>query len=100
MEPHSRLQIVSVVLLSCVSHEKACSDNSGGPMVGLALDKVVSDLMRGARNLELRARDTLDQHPHFRGRAGLFQYECCGDVLIVRGTVPTFYLKQLLQTAL
>ena len=69
-------------------------------MLGLALDNMVSDLMRGARNLELRARDTLEQHPHFRRRAGLFQYECCGDVLIVRGTVPTFYLKQLIQTAL
>ena len=69
-------------------------------MLALALDNVASDLMRGDGNLELRARDTLDQHPHFRGRAGLFQYECCGDVLIVRGTVPTFYLKQLLQTAL
>jgi hypothetical protein len=69
-------------------------------MLALALDNVASDLMRGDGNLELRARDTLDQHPHFRGRAGLFQYECCGDALIVRGTVPTFYLKQLLQTAL
>jgi hypothetical protein len=68
-------------------------------MLGLALDNV-SDLMRGARNLELRARHTLEQHPHFRGRAGLFRYECSEDVFIVRGAVPTFYLKQLLQTAL
>jgi hypothetical protein len=69
-------------------------------MLALTLVNVASDVMQGDGNLELRVRHTLDQHPHFRGRAGLFQYECCGDVLIVRGTVPTFYLKQLLQTAL
>ncbi len=28
------------------------------------------------------------------------QYECETDVLTVRGIVPTFYLKQLLQSAL
>ena len=69
-------------------------------MLALALDNAASDLKRGDGNLQLRARDTLGQYSHFRGRAGLFRYECCEDVLIVRGAVPTFYLKQLLQTAL
>jgi hypothetical protein len=42
----------------------------------------------------------LSQHPHFRGRAGNFEYEYREDVLIVRGRVPTFYLKQVFQTVL
>ena len=42
----------------------------------------------------------LSQHPHFRGRAGNFEYEYREDVLIVRGRVPTFCLKQVLQTVL
>lgn len=47
-----------------------------------------------------RARDLIAQHAHFRGRAGAFEFECAGDVLVIRGCVPTFYLKQLLQDAL
>jgi hypothetical protein len=47
-----------------------------------------------------RARDLVAQHPHFYGRAEVFEFECSGDVLVVSGRVPTFYLKQLLQDAL
>jgi hypothetical protein len=47
-----------------------------------------------------RARNTLEQHAQFRGRASRFAFALCGDVLVVRGTVPTYYLKQLLQSAL
>jgi hypothetical protein len=47
-----------------------------------------------------RARDLIAQHPHFRGRAHSFDFEWSGNVLVVRGCVPTFYLKQLLQDAL
>ena len=66
----------------------------------LSVDRVSHDDLRHAQSLEQRARDMLEQHSHFRGRASLFQYECSVDVLIVRGIVPTFYLKQLLQSAL
>jgi hypothetical protein len=52
------------------------------------------------RIVERRAHELLSRHHHFRGRAGSFEYEFCEDVLIVRGRVPTFYLKQLLQTVL
>ena len=37
---------------------------------------------------------------HFRGRADTFEFECNANVLVIRGCVPTFYLKQLLQDAL
>ncbi len=47
-----------------------------------------------------RARDVLAKHAHFRGRADMFVFECSENVLVIRGCVPTFYLKQLLQTAL
>lgn len=42
----------------------------------------------------------LGDHPHFHGRAHEFEIDCRKDVLVVRGAVPTFYLKQLLQSAL
>jgi hypothetical protein len=47
-----------------------------------------------------RARDLVASHPHFFGRAEIFEFECSENVLVVRGRVPTFYLKQLLQDAL
>lgn len=46
------------------------------------------------------AHDLIAQHPHFRGRAEMFEFECRENVLVVRGCVPTFYLKQLLQNTL
>ena len=52
------------------------------------------------RPIEQEARVIVCQHPHFRGREANFTYEYCEDVLIIRGRVPTYYLKQLLQTVL
>jgi len=51
-------------------------------------------------DLRRAAYETVAQHCHFRGRAGSFQIDQRDDRLIVRGCVPSFYLKQLLQTAL
>jgi hypothetical protein len=48
--------------------------------------------------LEEQAREALRRHPSFR--CSDLNVECQEDVLIVRGYLPTFYLKQLLQTAL
>jgi hypothetical protein len=53
-----------------------------------------------ARAIEQQATALLAEHPHFRGRTGTFEFECRQEILIVRGNVPSFYLKQLLQTAL
>jgi len=45
-------------------------------------------------------RSLLANHPHFHGRANTFEFFECDRVLLVRGQVPSFYLKQVLQTAL
>jgi hypothetical protein len=50
--------------------------------------------------IEQRARKLLAQHSHFGCRADDFRYEYCDGALIVRGAVPSFYLKQVLQTVL
>lgn len=52
------------------------------------------------RKVEQCAYEVVDAHPHFHGRAAQFEFACREEVLIVRGLVPTFYLKQVLQTAL
>jgi hypothetical protein len=55
---------------------------------------------RGGEPVVQRAQAMLNTHIHFRGRAARFEFDFQEDVLIVRGTVPTFYLKQILQRAL
>jgi hypothetical protein len=49
---------------------------------------------------ERRAREAIAHHSHFRGRVDGFQFEHRGDVLTVRGRVPSFYLRQVLERAL
>lgn len=46
------------------------------------------------------AYEKVATHCHFRGRVDDFQFVQEDNVLIVRGRVPSFYLKQVLQTAL
>lgn len=46
------------------------------------------------------ARALLAEHDHFFGRSERFEFEQAEEVLVVRGQVPTFYLKQVLQTVL
>ena len=50
--------------------------------------------------IEQVVRQELGRHLHFRGRVDGFQFEHHEGVLTIRGRVPTFYLKQLLQTVL
>jgi hypothetical protein len=52
------------------------------------------------RDAEVRARRALDHHVHFRGRSDGFQFECRDGVLTVRGRVPSFYLKEVLDNIL
>jgi BON domain len=47
-----------------------------------------------------RAQNLIAGHPHFRTHSAGFDFELSDNVLVVRGRVPTFYLKQLLQNAL
>lgn len=46
------------------------------------------------------ARRRLDEHHHFHGRAHHFEITHVRGALIIRGKVPSFYLKQVLQTTL
>jgi hypothetical protein len=50
--------------------------------------------------MELLAQELVSKHCHFRGRANKFEFVQHGDVLAIRGCVPSFYLKQVLQSML
>jgi hypothetical protein len=50
--------------------------------------------------MEHLVRKELDGHCHFRGRVDGFQFEYRNGVLTVRGRVPSFYLRQLLERVL
>jgi hypothetical protein len=53
-----------------------------------------------AKDLAQQAATIVAEDPVFRGRSTHFQFEIRDDVIIVRGELPSFYLKQLLQKAL
>jgi hypothetical protein len=55
---------------------------------------------RCSKDMEQRARTIIETHSLFVGRAWLFEFQVREEVLVVRGTVPTFYLKQVLQSVL
>jgi hypothetical protein len=69
-------------------------------IVTKSFDNSPSEVESCGRSIEQQAQALLCQHPHFRGREVNFAYEYREDVLIVRGRVPTYYLKQVLQTVL
>lgn len=54
----------------------------------------------GSSRVELRAKQMLDNHPHFRGRGQWINCCCSDDCLYLEGTLPTYYLKQTAQEAL
>jgi hypothetical protein len=58
------------------------------------LDRGTQDWSSG---VEQAAFEIVASHCCFHGRAQTFEFERNGDVLIVRGCVPSFYLKQVLQ---
>ena len=68
------------------------------------MDEVVLDPVGDAekrhRITEGAARALLSRSSHFRGRTECFVFIRQDDVLIVEGTVRTFYLKQVLQCVL
>ena len=47
-----------------------------------------------------QAHAIVDSHSHFYRRAHMFEFCCRANCLVIRGSVPSFYLKQVLQTAL
>lgn len=55
-----------------------------------------------ARAISLKiaaARECLERHPLFRGHTDCFRFAAEGDLLVIVGRLPSFYLKQQLQTA-
>jgi hypothetical protein len=57
-------------------------------------------VVRSPENLEMKARALVESHEQFFGRARILEFEYHDDVLVVRGNLPTFYLKQILQSVL
>jgi len=50
-------------------------------------------------DLSTLARQRLEHHPHFRGRMNDVFIEHQGRTLFLKGRLPTFYLKQMVQEA-
>jgi hypothetical protein len=50
-------------------------------------------------DLSTLARQQLEHHPHFRGRMNDVFIEHQGRTLFLKGRLPTFYLKQMVQEA-
>ena len=71
-----------------------------GTAVERSIEDSAIDPTKRTGTIEQQAQELLAQHSHFRQRAGEFEFEYQRDVLVVRGRVPTFYLKQVLQTVL
>jgi hypothetical protein len=53
-----------------------------------------------AREIERRAFARVNAHDHFLGQARRFNFACRDNVLVVRGHVPSSYLKQVLERVL
>jgi hypothetical protein len=51
-------------------------------------------------SIEQQAYHLVNSHHLFHRRAGRFEFRCDEDILVVRGSVPSFYLKQVLQSVL
>jgi hypothetical protein len=67
-------------------------DNTNNP-------SIVEERIRDVA-IEEQAYHIVDTHQHFYRRASRFVIRCDEGILMVRGSVPSFYLKQVLQNAL
>ena len=63
-------------------------------------DQLTHRASGNANEIESQARVLLESHAHFRGRSKTFEFDYSAGMLTVRGAVPTYYLKQMLQCAL
>ena len=75
------------------------------PMVSAGSFEIVTTVEQDGTDLPstelvVLVRARLEQHPHFRGRASLFTIELVGETIVMTGSFPSFYLKQLLQEAI
>jgi hypothetical protein len=51
-------------------------------------------------DIVMRARHIVEQHGQLSRRSADLHFAIDGETLVVSGSVPTYYLKQLVQTAL
>jgi hypothetical protein len=63
----------------------------------LAVDTNSQNSARWMNCVEQSAYEIIASHHCFHGRARGFEFDQNGDVLTIRGCVPSFYLKQVLQ---
>lgn len=56
--------------------------------------------IKADHSIEMRARDIILTHRRLFNRLDDLDFECRAGYLIVSGELPTYYAKQLLQTAL
>ena len=71
------------------------------PSSGTALENAEIPASIGHdREIAHRATSHLSQHVHFRGYLDCLEIDCREEKLIVNGKLPSFYLKQILQTIL
>lgn len=55
---------------------------------------------KATENVADRAKALVAKHPVLGGRPTVLDFRVEGEVLTIRGAVPSFYLKQVLQSAL
>jgi len=68
-------------------------------MIALTKKQIRKPIRKRVR-IEESARTELERHCHFGGRVDGFHFEYHEGVLTVRGRVPSFYLRELLERVL
>jgi hypothetical protein len=66
----------------------------------VAVAERIAPISPARADLTLLARESLERHPHFRGRTAVVGIEQRGAMLRLTGKLPTFYLKQMVQETL
>lgn len=63
-------------------------------------NRSISVAKQRAQQVVGRARDALENHPHFHKRTDSIEIRFLHDRLLLTGTLPSFYLKQQAQEAI
>ena len=74
-------------------------NKAGSEMITLT-KKLIRKPSKKRAKIEHLARTELDRHCHFQGRVDGFEFRNRDRVLTVRGRVPSFYLRRLLEKVL
>ncbi len=60
---------------------------------------VVHEVIGRNREVEIRAAAIANDDPHLHGHCRSVEFRCDGDYLLLRGCLPSYYLKQVAQEA-